>query len=118
MEEYNYSHSSDPSHVIGFYDKYGSKNIVVGSNEDDFNFLKTLNHEVRHYIDDFFPLTSDEKHILGQAYNNIFDELPNIYSGYMKGILMDLERVTTNADARQLLLRKFNKGLKYKSIQE
>ena len=119
MKEYNYRHSGEPTRVAAFYDP-STKNIVASSyldnnlyNLDDY--YKFLGHEVRHWYDDLFPATADEEFYLKQAYNDVFDDLPNIYSHYSKGYVMNPERLTTNRDAREMIFQNY---FRPKSIRE
>lgn len=97
------------------YEKAGYPNSIQGIYNDKNDFIsirkgadkKTLPHEMRHKFDEHFPLTQEENDILEQAYNNEFLDLPNRISegspvsGYKN---IQSERVTTNRDARSVLL--------------
>lgn len=78
----------------GVYMSDVDKISVVKGNEDF-----ALPHEIRHKIDNHIPLTAEETKILNKAYNEHFDELDMDL-----GAGMDAERVTTNRDAREVLL--------------
>lgn len=117
MKEYNFRHFTEPTRTIAFYDP-DTKKIVVSNVYDRYGnpqFIKSLNHEVRHWYDDLFPLTKEEETYLRQAYNDTFDDIPNIYAGYDKEYNMNPERVTVNRDSREVI---FDRYFRPKSISE
>lgn len=65
------------------------------------NDRHVLPHEVRHRIDDALPATEYEDKVLGDAYNNDFIETNSWVDGPYDP---SPERVTTNSDARAIVL--------------
>jgi hypothetical protein len=89
--------------IGGFFDR---ENDFISINEGSNIVDRVEGHESRHLLDKYFPLSDEEKTVLNGAYDNDFLEIPNTeYRGTIKeGYNMEPERVTTNRDARDLLL--------------
>lgn len=69
----------------------------------------TEKHEFRHAIDFNTQLLPSQQKLLESAYDNDFINIPDVKEEYRK--VMPLERVTTNRDARDMLLGEDNMSL-------
>lgn len=103
----------------GFFN--GGRNFI-SLNKGAKDILKTEKHEGRHLIDKatLRILTPRQERILESAYDSDFTQLPYVnrykfLEGYEN---MGSERVTTNRDARDLLLKQLKKDYKLESIPD
>lgn len=103
----------------GFYN--GARHFI-SLNKGAKDILKTEKHEGRHLIDNatLRILTPRQERILQSAYDSDFTQLPYVnrydfLEGYKN---MGTERVTTNRDARDLLLEQLKKDYKLESIPD
>lgn len=78
---------------------YDSGHIAVSESSKDVG--KTLGHELRHELDWQVPLTENEKSILTDAYG---DDFINTGRSGKSPKILKREEVTTNFDARNMLL--------------
>lgn len=101
-----YERAGLPNGIQGFYN---DKNDFISIRKGADNFA--LSHEIRHKLDNHISLNEIEQIALDNAYGNTFLNLPNTVSknsplyGYRN--IAD-EAVTTNRDARDLLLGRIN----------
>lgn len=83
---------------------------VYNTTNDDIKVVKgkdansVLVHEVRHRLDNKIPTTESEDLFLENAYGDDFANLPNYYEDLNGYTGMRDEMITTNADARRVLL--------------
>lgn len=93
----------------GFYNP--DDNFISVNTESKFpvDFIEA--HEGRHMLDFKTNTMSHQDILLSDAYDNDFINIPNTkYAGSIKGYQnMNRERITTNRDARETLLKGFNK---------
>lgn len=93
----------------GFYNP--DDNFISVNTESKFpvDFIEA--HEGRHMLDFKTNTMSHQDMLLSNAYDNDFINIPNTkYAGSIKGYQnMNRERITTNRDAREILLKGFNK---------
>lgn len=90
----------------GFYSN--DNNFISVNTESKFPRYFVEKHEGRHLIDYETDLLDSQRNKLNAAYDDDFINLPNTeYAGSLEGYKsMDKERVTTNRDAREVLLGK------------
>lgn len=93
----------------GFYNP--DDNFISVNTESKFpvDFIEA--HEGRHMLDFKTSTMPHQDILLSDAYDNDFINIPNTkYAGSIKGYQnMNRERITTNRDAREILLKGFNK---------
>ena len=93
----------------GFYNP--DDNFISVNTESKFpvDFIEA--HEGRHVLDFKTNTMPHQDILLSNAYDNDFINIPNTkYAGSIKGYQnMNRERITTNRDAREILLKGFNK---------
>lgn len=93
----------------GFYNP--DNNFISVNTESKFpvDFIEA--HEGRHMLDFKTSTMPHQDILLSDAYDNDFINIPNTkYAGSIKGYQnMNRERITTNRDAREILLKGFNK---------
>ena len=93
----------------GFYNP--DDNFISVNTESKFpvDFIEA--HEGRHVLDFKTNTMPHQDILLSNAYDNDFINIPNTkYAGSIKGYQnMNRERITTNRDARETLLKGFNK---------
>ena len=93
----------------GFYNP--DDNFISVNTESKFpvDFIEA--HEGRHMLDFKTSTMPHQDILLSDAYDNDFINIPNTkYAGSIKGYQnMNRERITTNRDARETLLKGFNK---------
>ena len=94
IETFKLAHGEN-SGVIGEYFP-GTDNIAIRAGA---NVEPPLLHEIRHKLDNHITLTQQEEDYLKQAYGDLF-----LSSNSGKDYDMFLEAVTTNRDARDILL--------------
>lgn len=93
----------------GFYNP--DDNFISINTESKFPIDFIEAHEGRHMLDFKTNTMSHQDILLSDAYDNDFINIPNTkYAGSIKGYQnMNRERITTNCDARETLLKGFNK---------
>lgn len=93
----------------GFYNP--DNNFISVNTESKFpvDFIEA--HEGRHMLDFKTSTMPHQDILLSDTYDNDFINIPNTkYAGSIKGYQnMNRERITTNRDAREILLKGFNK---------
>lgn len=105
-EDYSKANMSESG---GFYNP--DDNFISVNTESKFpvDFIEA--HEGRHMLDFKTSTMPHQDILLSDAYDNDFINIPNTkYAGSIKGYQnMNRERITTNRDARETLLKGFNK---------
>ena len=91
----------------GFYDD--ARNFISVNTEFEYPVEYIMKHEGRHLLDRRMPsLTPSQEQIIAEAYDRDFLRIPETeYAGTLKDYQhMAMERVTTNRDAREMLLNR------------
>lgn len=105
-EDYSKANMSESG---GFYNP--DDNFISVNTESKFPVDFVEAHEGRHMLDFKTNTMPHQDILLSDAYDNDFINIPNTkYAGSIKGYQnMNRERITTNRDTRETLLKGFNK---------
>ena len=112
-EDYKAANSEDFGGFFNAEDNFISINKDAHLNDPRFTPDYVMKHEGRHLIDYRTGMTDKLNKILEEAYDKDFLDIPNHKdAGSLKGYQhMNRERVTTNRDARDVLLSSKGKAL-------